>query len=110
MSGAAANWRLNIVGSLAAWGRLLVATAALSFPATLTVFEQSAGAQPSTQNAGAQPSTQNVEELKQKLAELEKEVEALRKSVKQLEEQQKLLHIGQPDLASAQTLPVHCRR
>ncbi|HKQ76762.1 MAG TPA: hypothetical protein VJ810_23910 [Blastocatellia bacterium] len=90
--------RLNIVGSLAALGRLLVAATALGLPATLTVFAQSAGAQPSPQNAGAQPSsqktgeqpsTQNVEELKQKLADIEKEVDALRKSVKQLEEQQK---------------------
>lgn len=56
--------------------------------ASLAVFAQSAGMQPSTQNAGTQPSTQNVEELKQKLAELEKEVQTLRLSVKQLEEPQ----------------------
>jgi len=57
--------------------------------AALSVFAQSSGAQPSTQNASAQPTTQNIEELKQKLAELDKEVQTLRQSVKQLEEQQK---------------------
>src|SRR5262245_14240642 len=87
--------------------RRIAATAMLCLLATLTVFAQSAGTQPPTQNAGgqpstqnsqaqpstknsqAQPSTQNIEELKQKLAELEKEVQTLRQSVKQLEEQQK---------------------
>jgi hypothetical protein len=55
----------------------------------LSAFAQSAPAQQPTQKEDSPPSTQNIDELKQKLAELEKEVETLHKSVSQLEEQQK---------------------
>ena len=84
-------------------GFLLMATTALLLPATLTVFAQSAGAQPSTQNVDAQPSTKNVEELKRKLAELEKEVQSLRQSVKELEDQQKRANQQESQSASKQT-------
>src|SRR5262245_38451688 len=77
-----------------------MAMAAVITLATLTVFAQTAGTRPSAQNPPAQPpssqdppaqppSAQNVDELNQKLAELEKEVQSLRQSIKQLEEQQK---------------------
>src|SRR5262245_10499140 len=82
-----------------------MAMAAIIALATLTVFAQSAGPQPSAQNPSAQnppaqppssqnppaqpPSAQNVDELNRKLAELEKEVQSLRQSIKKLEDQQK---------------------
>jgi flagellar motility protein MotE (MotC chaperone) len=78
----------------------------------LTVFAQSAGAQPSTQNTKEQPSTQNakeqpstqdIEELKRRLAGLEKEVEALRKSVTELQEKQKSAARQEPKPSSAQS-------
>src|SRR5262245_45763128 len=79
---------------------LLAATVTISLMASLAVFAQSGGRQPSAQNPPTQspptqnppaqsPSEQDIEELSRKLVELEKEVQSIRQSIKRLEVEQK---------------------